>query len=87
MIPADLTLLSCRVAFSKRASLEEQVQNLYDEHYVSCYRFLVMTGSSADDALELLQEAFLRLCESVRSERGWTIRGTGCFGSAAASGG
>jgi RNA polymerase sigma-70 factor (ECF subfamily) len=80
MIRSDLTLLSGGITFPKRAALDEQVQELYDEHYASCYRFLMMTGSSADDALELLQEAFLRLCETLRSgarldnPRNWLFR-------------
>jgi RNA polymerase sigma-70 factor (ECF subfamily) len=76
--PADLTLRG--IAYSKATALEEQVQCLYDEHYAACYRFLIMTGSSADDALELLQEAFLRLIERLRngekveSPRNWLFR-------------
>lgn len=80
MNPADLTVRDCGLAFSKGTTLEERFQNLYDQHYASCYRFLAMTGSSPDDALELLQEAFLRLYESLRdgvrleNPRNWLFR-------------
>jgi RNA polymerase sigma-70 factor (ECF subfamily) len=80
MNPVDLTIPNRGLAFSKGTTLEERFQNLYDQHYASCYRFLAMTGSSPDDALELLQEAFLRLYESLRdgvrleNPRNWLFR-------------
>jgi RNA polymerase sigma-70 factor, ECF subfamily len=78
--PADLTFPSCALAFSQRATLAEHVQKLYEEHYQSCYRFLVLSGSSADEAVELLQEAFLRLYQTLKDgakldkPRSWLIR-------------
>jgi RNA polymerase sigma-70 factor, ECF subfamily len=84
MNPADLTVRNFSLGFSKAATRNEKFQHLfqllYDQHYESCYRFLAMTGSSPDDALELLQEGFLRLYESLQngvileSPRNWLFR-------------
>jgi RNA polymerase sigma-70 factor (ECF subfamily) len=77
---ADLTVPNFSLAFSKAPKLDEKFQDLYDRHYESCYRFLVMTGSPADDALDLLQEAFLRLYKSLQNgetlenPRNWLFR-------------
>lgn len=77
---ADLALGHFPFAISHKETLGEQVERLYDEHYPSCYRFLVFTGSSPDDALELLQEAFLRLHQTlkdgnpVENPRSWLTR-------------
>jgi RNA polymerase sigma factor (sigma-70 family) len=43
------------------------VERLYEEHYDSLYRYLVLTGSDAADADELVQEGFLRLIEGLLS--------------------
>jgi RNA polymerase sigma-70 factor, ECF subfamily len=80
MSSADLTLGSCSFGISRSETLGERVERLYDEHYPSCYRFLVFTGSSPDEAVELLQEAFLRLHQtlkggsSLENPRSWLIR-------------
>jgi RNA polymerase sigma-70 factor, ECF subfamily len=80
MSSADLTLEGCSVSLGGKAGIGEQVQQLYDEHYASCYRFLIFTGSSPDDALELLQEGFVRLYQTLRkgvqvdNPRSWLIR-------------
>jgi RNA polymerase sigma-70 factor (ECF subfamily) len=79
MSSAGLTLRSCALPIGHR-ELGERIEQLYDEHYPSCYRFLVFTGSSPDQALELLQEGFLRLCQTmkdgarVENPRSWLIR-------------
>jgi DNA-directed RNA polymerase specialized sigma24 family protein len=76
----DLTLQSYTLGFHKKETLSDQVQKLYDENHESCYRFLMMSGCSADEALELLQEAFLRLSQalsegtSLERQRSWLIR-------------
>jgi RNA polymerase sigma-70 factor (ECF subfamily) len=80
MNPVDLTVRGFPIGFSRAKGLDEKFQELYDRQYESCYRFLVMTGSSPDDALELLQEGFLRLYEGLRNglrlenPRNWLFR-------------
>jgi RNA polymerase sigma factor (sigma-70 family) len=56
------------------------VEALYQEHYDALYRYLVLTGSSASDADEFTQEAFLRLLRTlqgrggIRNARHWLFR-------------
>jgi len=79
MSSAGLTLRTCALLVMQ-GKLAEQVERLYDDHYPSCYRFLVFTGSSPDEAVELLQEGFLRLHQTLKSggrlenPRNWLIR-------------
>jgi RNA polymerase sigma-70 factor, ECF subfamily len=79
MSSAGLTLRTCALPIMQ-GKLAEQIEQLYDDHYPSCYRFLVFTGSSPDKAVELLQESFLRLHQTLKSgsrlenPRSWLIR-------------
>lgn len=62
------------------AGLLQAVEALYEEHHHAIYRYLVLTRSSADDADEFVQEAYLRLLqmllrgESIRNPRHWLFR-------------
>jgi RNA polymerase sigma-70 factor (ECF subfamily) len=75
--------LAVEVSAGKEASsLQQVVEALYCEHYDALYRYLVLTGSSAADADEFVQEAFLRLLrelrhrECIRKPRQWLFRVT-----------
>jgi len=51
--------------------MEEQlagyVSGLYEEHYAGLYRHLILSGSTAAEADDLIQEGFLRLFRHLRS--------------------
>lgn len=79
-VAADLTM---EISIGKKTSgLQQVVEALYLEHYDALYRYLVLTGSSAADADEFVQEAFLRLMrtlprtEGVRDPKQWLFRVT-----------
>jgi RNA polymerase sigma-70 factor, ECF subfamily len=67
-------------ASKERPGLLQLVEALYQEHYDAMYRYLVLTGSTAADADEFIQEAYLRMLqtlqrgEGIRSPRHWLFR-------------
>src|SRR5262245_40111800 len=59
----------------------ERLASLFDEHYDRLYRLARRLVSNADDALDLVQETFLRAARSPRSvpvgkrnEEAWLVR-------------
>ena len=60
--------------------LAEYVSGLYEVHYDGFYRHLMLSGSTASEADDLIQEAFLRLFSHLRSggeldkPRAWLLR-------------
>jgi len=76
----DIALPQCVLSQERKAGAAQRVQDLYDEHYAACYRFLMLGGSTADESIDFLQEAFLRLYQALRdgtridNPRGWLIR-------------
>src|SRR4051794_38507884 len=80
MNPATLTLEPSHAELTSSASARSESLRLYEEHYESCYRFLILSGSSTDECLDLLQDAFLRLHQSLRdgirieNPKSWLIR-------------
>ena len=76
----DLALNRCVVPADQKQGAAQRVQELYDEHYAACYRFLVFDGATSDESIDFLQEAFLRLYQSLKSgtrienPRAWLIR-------------
>jgi RNA polymerase sigma-70 factor (ECF subfamily) len=80
MNPAHLTLELSQAGLNRNAKAGSESLRLYEEHYESCYRFLILSGSSVDESLDLLQEGFLRLHTSLRNgvhienPRSWLIR-------------
>jgi RNA polymerase sigma-70 factor, ECF subfamily len=67
-------------AASAQMELTDHVDRLYEEHYETLYRYLILTGSSRVDADEVVQEAFLRLLRAaaagsaIREPRNWLLR-------------
>ncbi len=47
--------------------LASRVESLYESHYRSIWRYLVLTGSPQGDAEEYVQEAFLRLFRYLKT--------------------
>jgi RNA polymerase sigma factor (sigma-70 family) len=80
MNSAGPTLDISNSAVIEKATARAESQKLYEEHYESCYRILILRGASADESVELLQEGFLRLQQSLRdgvpieNPRSWLIR-------------
>lgn len=64
---ASLSLAVSRLRRSQRMQTQERVEQLYLELYSPVYRYLVLTGSVAEDADELTQETFLRLFRCLRA--------------------
>lgn len=67
-------------ARKEHSGLLQLVDALYREHYDAMYRYLVLTGSEAADADEFIQEAYLRMLETlqrgegIRVPRHWLFR-------------
>jgi len=60
--------------------LAEYVSGLYEHHYSTLYRYLILSGSTAPEADDLIQEGFLRLFrhlgsgQQVDNPRSWLLR-------------
>jgi RNA polymerase sigma-70 factor (ECF subfamily) len=60
--------------------LTRYVSELYQEHSRSLFRHMMLSGSSAAEADDLIQEAFLRLCrhlgsgQQVDNPKSWLLR-------------
>jgi RNA polymerase sigma-70 factor (ECF subfamily) len=80
MNPGPLTFELSHAGLTASAGARSESLRLYEEHYECCYRFLIFSGSSTDECLDLLQEGFLRLHQSLRNgvrienPRSWLIR-------------
>jgi RNA polymerase sigma-70 factor (ECF subfamily) len=80
MNPAPITFELSQAGLAERPEARSESLRLYEEHYESCYRFLILSGCSTDECLDLLQEGFLRLHQNLRkgvrieSPRSWLIR-------------
>jgi RNA polymerase sigma-70 factor (ECF subfamily) len=80
MNPSSLTFELPQAGSTESAEARSESLRLYEEHYESCYRFLILSGCSADECLDLLQEGFLRLHQSLRNggrienPKSWLIR-------------
>ena len=74
-----LVLNADRLAYGGRDPAQE-VARLYSLHASSLHRYLLLSGSQAADADELLQEGFLRLFramsrgESIDNHKAWLVR-------------
>lgn len=64
---AGLSLSASALVRPQKMTTHEQVEQLYQELYSPVYRYLVLTGSVAEDADELTQETFLRLFRSLHA--------------------
>jgi RNA polymerase sigma factor (sigma-70 family) len=68
------------LALPTRIELAEEVERFHEQHYDSLYRYLVLSGSTQEEACDLLQEGFLRLWEHainrnrIERPRSWLIR-------------
>jgi DNA-directed RNA polymerase specialized sigma24 family protein len=69
-----------RLTMANREETVELIKRLYDEHYDAVFRYLYLSGSTMSDADEFIQEAFLRLFETLRDggqiekPRNWLLR-------------
>lgn len=64
---AGLSLSASALVRPQKVTTHERVEQLYQELYSPVYRYLVLTGSVAEDADELTQETFLRLFRSLHA--------------------
>lgn len=64
---AGLSLSASALVRPQKMTTHERVEQLYQELYSPVYRYLVLTGSVAEDADELTQETFLRLFRSLHA--------------------
>ena len=79
---AELVLDFGHLALPTRRELAEEVGRFYERHYDSLYRYLILSGSTQEEACDLLQEGFLRLWEHaitrnrIERPRSWLVRCT-----------
>ena len=77
---SEISLEMARLTMANREETVELVKRLYDEHYDAVLRYLYLSGSTTGDADEFIQEAFLRLFETLRGggqvekPRNWLLR-------------
>jgi RNA polymerase sigma-70 factor (ECF subfamily) len=62
----DLSIQLEGLGLRHREELADQIERLYQLHYGALFRYLVHTGRSPADADEFIQEAFLRLIQTLR---------------------
>jgi RNA polymerase sigma-70 factor (ECF subfamily) len=68
------------LCIDNKTELLRYVEGLYDEHYLSLYRFLLLQGCQPNDADDYLQESFLRLLrflkrgDKVDKPKSWLLR-------------
>lgn len=69
-----------RLSLTSDEQLLRYVESLYEEHYFRLYRFLLLQGCQPDDAVDHLQESFLRLLRflkrgnKVEKPKSWLLR-------------
>lgn len=61
----DLPFEMERAAMRTRKGLEDYIEELYEAQYNGLFRYLIHLGASPANADEFIQEAFLRLFQSV----------------------
>jgi len=77
---AELSTETGALTLTTRKHLADVIEAIYKEHYRELQIYLLLSGCSASDAEELLQDAFLRLVrvlrsgKSVENPRHWLLR-------------
>ena len=73
-------LRGARLRTTISANLTDRVSVAYEQHYQALYRYLLLTGSTPDEAQDIIQQGFIRLIQvlqdgdAVDQPKSWLMR-------------